>query len=263
MRRFWETVLDLHNHDAPFVIVTLTGVRGSAPSDPGAKMIVLIDGTIHGTVGGGKVEARVIEYSKARLTETGTAPFTETWNLQKDIGMTCGGEVTFLFETVRPSPWRIAVFGAGHVAQALVRVLIPLSCSISCIDPRKEWLERLPDSYNLKKLATLDEVSSDTFVIAMTQGHAYDVPILEKIFKKPFEFPFVGVIGSAQKGMRIKSELSQRGVSMERLEKLHCPIGINIGTNQPEEIAISIAAELLQVRDGQTSSLGRIPRPTR
>ncbi len=201
------------------------------------------------------MEARVIQTAQELLRST-TSPriLKKTWNLQTDIGMTCGGEVSFLFEVIKSRAWKIAVFGAGHVAQALVPLLATLDCNIECIDPRQEWLDKMPEFPNLRKHLALTpstlvvELPPDTFIVSITQGHAHDVPILEEALKKEKPFPFVGVIGSKQKGNRIKNELLQKGVATARLESLHCPIGLDIGTNSPVEIAISIAAELLQVR---------------
>lgn len=254
MKSILEHCLSLYEKREPFVVVTLFRVAGSAPAELGAKAVVTQNGLISGTIGGGKVELKIIEYCQSLLKESRGRVFSEDWNLQTDAGMTCGGEVSFLFESVRPVQWRIAVFGAGHVAQALVRVLITLDCFVQCIDPRAEWLEQLPESYRLEnKLEpvpslVVDALPNDTYVLVMTHGHAYDTPILEAVLGKPFAFPYVGVIGSEQKGKRIKAELLTKGILPERLEKLYCPMGLEIGTNSPGEIAISITAQLLQVR---------------
>lgn len=255
MKSIWALSEELQKHGTPFVMITLVSVRGSSPAEPGAKVIVTSEGLQFGTVGGGKVEARAIVHAKELLTKPSVAPELIVWNLQRDIGMTCGGEVTYLFETHRRNVWSIAIFGAGHVGQAVVRVLEPLACQLTCTDHRAEWYEKLPSQGHLirRHLAepalSVEAFPADTFFAVMTQGHATDVPILEAIARYHPETPYVGVIGSDVKAIKIRAELLKRGVAPEFVKKLHCPMGLPVGTNATEEMAISIAAELLQVRD--------------
>jgi len=255
MSSVWSAAAQLAGAGESFVVVTMVSSRGSAPQDPGSKIIVSRGGLLAGTVGGGKVEARAIEYAKKILEEGRSAPELLTWNLQKDIGMTCGGEVTYLFELSSHEAWRIVIFGAGHVAQHLVRTLLPLSCSITCVDWRREWTDRLPSAPNLKGICQSDpaalvkDFSDKSFFVSMTQGHSHDVPILAEIFRHHPGAPYVGVIGSEIKGKKIRAELLEKGVEPRLLEKLRCPIGLSIGSNDPAEIAISVAAEFLQLRD--------------
>ncbi len=249
---FWQTTKELEDSAESFVIATLISVRGGAPQDPGAKAIITKDGLAFGTVGGGKVEARVIADSLEIISKTQKIdPIHVKWNLQKDIGMTCGGEVTFLFEYFPATHWPIVIFGAGHVAQALTRTLERLSCQITCIDDRAEWVDKLsikglvhPSPKDLVK-----ELDPNSYFICMTQGHAKDTPILAEIAKHAANCPYVGVIGSKTKGITIKRELKEMGIDQAFIDRLRVPIGLPLGTNHPFEISISIAAELLQVRD--------------
>ena len=245
---------ELKSQGKSFVMVTMTSVRGSAPQDPGAKALVTTNGLEAGTVGGGKVEARAIELAQEILQSVEQSPpQTITWNLQKDIGMTCGGEVTFLFEHFHATNWPIVIFGAGHVSQALTRTLLNLNCQVTCLDPREEWTSRLPEGINILTVENpADEVKNfpkNSFFISMTKGHAFDVPILKAIYDHAPNCPYVGVIGSNVKGDRIKTELTEKGVSQEFISKMKVPLGLPIGNNDPYEIAISITAELLQIRD--------------
>lgn len=253
----WQKTDELHQQQIPFVIVTMTGVKGHAPQDPGAKAVVTAEGLVYGTVGGGKVEAKAIIYAKellAQLPDT-KYPVHVTWNLQKDVGMTCGGEASFLFETFANVNWNIVVFGAGHVAQALVRVLLPLDCQVVCIDSREEWLGKLPQGANLIKVHApnpANEVKSlrqDAFFVVMTQGHATDMPIIEELFKTRPDATYIGTLGSDIKAKKVRNELKEKNYAAELIERLHCPIGLPIGDNHTHEIAISIAAQLLKVRD--------------
>ena len=241
-----------------FVLVTVTGLRGSAPQEIGAKCIVTKNGLHSGTVGGGKIEAHIISHAKKLLSGVSKIE-TATWNLQKDIGMTCGGEMSFIFETFRSPSFKIAIFGAGHVSQALTRTLAHLECQITCMDDREEWTSKLDASQeNLKIVHTknyeeVEELDEDTFFISMTKGHASDVPILKRVSDLFPECQYVGVIGSDVKGKRIRAELKEQNVSKDFLDKLRVPIGLPIGNDNPYEIAISIIAELLQVRGNSST----------
>lgn len=249
----WQEGLKLTENGTSFVLVTQTHTRGSAPQDPGAKIIVTKEGLHSGTVGGGKVEMACIKKAQGILDiHTQVPPELVTWNLQKDIGMSCGGEASFLFEHFHHTAWPIVIFGAGHVAQALTRVLSKLNCHITCIDSREDWVNKLegvkalhhPEPKNM-----VAELNPKSFFMCMTMGHAHDVPILYEIAKLAPDCPYVGVIGSEVKGIKIKKELAELGVDKKFLDKLRVPMGIPFGTNHPYEIAISITAELLQVRD--------------
>ena len=257
MTLFCQEFLKLKNSNTPLVVVTLVGIRGSAPQDLGAKIILTKDGLVYGTVGGGKIEAHAINFgiNKILLNSESLQKQSHTWNLQKDIGMTCGGEVTMLFEKeASESSWNIAIFGAGHVSQELTRALIRLDCQLTVIDNRKEWLDKLPKHHKLNtlhKTSMKDAVSTlakNTYIISMTMGHSYDVPILYEALSK-HSFPYVGVIGSKAKRNSMSVELKKLGLAQEKLEQMICPIGQKIGTNDPAEISISVIAQLLKARD--------------
>jgi xanthine dehydrogenase accessory factor len=127
--------------DTPCVTVTLLDSRGSTPQIKGAKALIATKGFEWGTVGGGKIEAAAIDYAKEALqTHRRTIFNLVTWNLQTDLGMTCSGEVKLFFEIDNKGVWNIAVFGAGHVAQALIPMLAKLHCRVTCVDSRHEWL---------------------------------------------------------------------------------------------------------------------------
>lgn len=277
---FVEQLAELSQSGVPFVCVTMVEAVGSTPQDTGSKMLVTAEGLVTGTVGGGRVEAKAIQVARDMLREfhnvseqpealTATAVddaavlcslhppacMLMEWNLKRDVGMTCGGSVKLFFETYNYSDWHVVVFGAGHVAAALVACLAPLDCLVTCIDPRAEWLSRIPAREGLRKIQAAEpaklvsELPRDAFVVCMTMGHATDRPILEEIFQQRREFPFVGVIGSQAKRAVLVKELKAAGVAPETAERFHCPIGLELGTNQPGEIAISVVAQLLQERD--------------
>jgi xanthine dehydrogenase accessory factor len=250
-----EECAALRREGIAHVLVTVVAARGSTPQDVGAKMLVDARDRIAGTVGGGKIEAAAIRHAKELLSRQ-AAPELQTWNLQRDIGMTCGGEMQLFFEPHGESSqggWTIAIFGAGHVAQALVRVLVPMDCRILCFDPRPEWLARLPASANLRALpledadSAVDSLPEDAFVLALTQGHATDLPVLQRALQKSFRF--VGAIGSKSKRVTLERELRNAGIPEKKITDFQCPLGLPIGTNHPQEIAVSIAAGLIEARD--------------
>jgi xanthine dehydrogenase accessory factor len=237
-----------------FVCVTLAEARGSVPQESGAKMLVTGEGRVCGTIGGGRVEEAAIKHARELLSSRPeiSCELIE-WNLQRDIGMTCGGVVKFFFEVFRPCSWPIAIFGAGHVAQALVHILASLSCRVTVFDTRPEMLSQLTQASNVKARLFepledgVREIPEGAFVVVMTQGHRTDKPVLERILKTR-SFPYLGAIGSASKAAVLRRELRESGVEGDLTQTFRCPIGLPLGRDTPEEIAISIAAEMLEVR---------------
>lgn len=249
---YFQASQQLIDHGTSFVVVTLISARGSVPQETGAKIIVTSDGRFYGTIGGGRVEMAAITLAQEILNEQKSVPpRLVTWNLQKDIGMSCGGECTFLFEHFKQNRWPIVIFGAGHVSQALIGILKTLNCQITCVDPRPEWIKGLSGINAICHPSPKDLVKTfdpQSFFICLTMGHAYDLEILPEIYNHAPKAPYVGVIGSEVKGIRIKRELKELGVSDEFLEQLKVPMGLPLGSNEPPEIAISIAAQLLAIR---------------
>jgi xanthine dehydrogenase accessory factor len=255
---FVERLAELSGSGVPFVCVTLVEAIGSTPQDAGSKMLVTAEGLVTGTVGGGRVEHKAIEHARQMLGKSShEKPPTELveWNLKRDVGMTCGGTVKLFFETYNHTDWRIVIFGAGHVAAAVVQCLAQLDCHVTCIDPRAEWLNKIPDRPRLRKIRAEEprtivaDLPNEAFVVCMTMGHATDRPVLEEIFQKERTFPFLGVIGSKAKRAVLLKELAAAGIPDETANGFHCPIGLDIGTNQPGEIAVSVVAQLIDERD--------------
>ncbi len=226
MTTFFEAQNELAESGAPFATVTVVDTMGSTPQDRGAKML-------------------------ADETEPNTRFFQ--WSLEKDIGMTCGGIVRVYFEVFNVTRWNIVVFGAGHVAHAVVELLSKLDCRITCIDPREEWLARVPSSPKVTKVHTADMPSQvagipeGAYVLLMTMGHTTDKPILLEILRTR-TFPYLGVIGSHAKAKRLRQDVLDAGLAEESTKAFLCPVGLEIGSNHPHEIAVSVAAQMLQIR---------------
>jgi xanthine dehydrogenase accessory factor len=253
-----ERLSTLLREGVPCTLVVLVEALGSTPQDTGAKMVVTAEGLEAGTVGGGKVEAKAIALARELLAQPEAAPRLVNWVLKRDVGMTCGGSVKLYFEPRgregHGSRWPIWIFGAGHVVQALVPVLAPLECQLTIVDPRREWLDRLPRARNIRYCRhehpadLVPEIPERAFVLCLTQGHASDRPVLERALGER-DFPYVGVIGSAAKAAVLRRELLAAGLPSARVRRFHCPVGLDFGSNHPPEIALSIAAQLLTERD--------------
>jgi len=252
-----------------FVCVTLVDIKGSTPRAQGGRMLVTDSGLYSGTVGGGLVEAKALEFSQELLQQnefSGQTKFVQ-WNLNRDIGMSCGGSVKLYFERFNTNPWEIMIFGAGHVAQALIPLLLTLDCQLTCYDTRREWLDKLPESQKLNKLCVeniednVEQTSEKAFVLIMTHGHRSDFYVVQKFLEQRNQ-PFLGVIGSRSKAATLKKELKKEGLKQKQIEKIFCPIGFSLGGNHPQEIAVSITAQLLYERDklfGKTHTRNPVP----
>ena len=255
--KFIDDFNSAKNANLDFVVVTLVDFKGSVPQIVGARLIVNSNGYFSGTVGGGKLENAAIVKAKSLLNISNmTSTELVTWNLQTDLGMSCGGAVQLFFEVHKKSiSWNITVFGAGHVSQELVRLLLRLDCSITCIDSRQEWLSKLPADQKLKTVLKnpmedyVNEIAEHSFIVCATMGHSTDFPILKKVLEDSKDFPYVGAIGSDLKALKIKKELIEINIDKNKINQLNCPMGEPFGNNTPPEIAISIISQLLKVRD--------------
>lgn len=256
---FCEVFLRLRQAQTPLVVVTLTGERGHAPQDLGARMIVGQEQILFGTIGGGKIEKKCIDFAREMLGASHgparvPARAAVVWNLTRDVGMSCGGEVSLMFEAFHPAlEWKIALFGAGHIVQELAPLLLKLDCRLLVCDPRPEWVNRIPDHPRLEKRVSADmpavlrELPEDTFVAMITMGHATDYPLLLEALKTR-RFPYLAVLGSRVKRIKMDADLRALGFSESELASYRCPIGEDYGKNTPPEIAISVAADLLCAR---------------
>jgi xanthine dehydrogenase accessory factor len=239
-----------------FCVATIVDARGSIPQIVGATAIFTRDGLAHGTVGGGRLEAMCEEKARALLADRSPArTHFERANLQRDLGMTCGGEVALYFEVHRRElDWNIAIFGAGHVAQTLCRFLVELDCRVVCIDTREEWIERLPRSGKLEAVRVadyldgIDRIAPGGDVLIMTVGHNADLPILKAIAARKLDIAHLGLIGSDAKSRIVRRQLAEAGVPKAFIDRIVCPVGEKLGDNTPAEIAVGIVSQLLKLR---------------
>ncbi len=229
------------------VLVLVTASTGSAPGKVGAKMLVYPDGEIHGTIGGGVVEARATADALNAL-EDGRGPRSARYNLD-ELGMSCGGEMALYLEPLQP-PRRVIVFGAGHVGTAVARQLGLLDCRLTVVDERRDWAS--PDRFGeevtlvnqpFAAYLTDSPPGPKDHVIIVTRGHEQDQLVLEHCVER--QPAYLGMIGSRKKAARALEQLRQRGVAEEAVAAIRSPMGIDIGAVSPEEIAVSLAAELI------------------
>jgi xanthine dehydrogenase accessory factor len=256
-RSFIRQIENLQHEGIPFCVATIVDARGSIPQIVGARAIFTKKGLAHGTVGGGTLES-MCQKKAIELLEGNQAVRThfKRYNLQQDLGMTCGGELALYFEVHRQDlAWNIVIFGAGHVAQTLCRFLVELDCRVVCVDTRAEWLERLPRNDKLEACRVgnycdgIDRIVPGADVILMTMGHGSDLPILKAIEKRKMPTTHLGVIGSDAKSGIVRRQLVEAGLPREFIDRIICPLGDKLGNNTPAEIAVGIVSQLLRLRN--------------
>lgn len=237
--------------EVPCVVITLLRARGSAPRESGAKMIVTAR-QAHGTLGGGTVELKAQQYARTLLEGGDPAPQVHEFALSAELDQACGGRVQLLFEPVLPAAFHIALFGAGHVGRALVHVLEGVSCRICWVDARDgQFPDNVPPgvraSVSPEPETEVASLPAGSYVLAMTHSHEADYRIMDAALARS-DLAFVGMIGSRSKRARFLKRLRQAGRPQAE-SRLVCPIGVaGVGGKQPAEIAIAVAAQLLQHR---------------
>ena len=249
MSELIERIADLKRQGKTFCIVTVVDSQGATPRKAGARGLVFADGSLEGTVGGGSIEVEAtniaIEVLKSRK------PLLKKFQLdQLEVGgMVCGGSMTFFFEPVLPDRI-LTIFGGGHVGRAVARVAQEAGWKVRVIDEREGALDPqfFPDQAELIADDYLSYVSNSNFcandwIVIVTPKHKHDELVLESVIHHPAAY--IGMMGSPKKVKEVLTSLKAKGISDDILKKAHAPIGLNIGTETPGEIAVSIVAEML------------------
>lgn len=239
---------ELKSGGTAFAIITVIKVDGSAPRHVGSKMIVAADGRTFGTIGGGTLEHQATSDALEFIRKNETS--CKKYLLGPELGQCCGGNVELFFETVVPKK-RVAVFGAGHIAEALCPMLEELNFDVTLIDERKERIE-LPAfkhiEHRLQELPSdvlkMIKTGDDLYVIVITHQHKDDEEIVKYFLDKPCRY--LGMIGSKHKWEKFKARYSAAGFSNEQIARVVTPIGLDIGSETPFEIAVSIVAQLIK-----------------
>lgn len=249
----WRALDEATARGETVALCTVVGVDGSAPRHAGARMLVWPDGRILGTVGGGTFEFRVI--AAARDAMTAGLPRRFSVHLTRDLGMCCGGAMDVYIEPMTPAE-RLYIFGAGHVSKPTAALARDLGFEVTVIDEREELAtaERFPGvTLNLgdpRRFARNLPVDARTWVLIVTHEHQLDQDILETLLPTPVAW--LGLIGSRNKLARFFLRLKAAGVDEALFTKVSGPVGLDLGAETPEEIAVSIAAELVRTRRGVT-----------
>jgi xanthine dehydrogenase accessory factor len=251
-----EAALRAEESGEPAALVTVVATEGSTPQKAGAKMLVYPDGRIVGTIGGGCVEAEMtwrarqaIETRKAQM-----ASYDLTADQAGEDGLVCGGRMQVFIEPVEGTP-TLCLFGAGHVAQPLARMAKASGFRVEVVDDRIKFANR--DRFPNADLVLVEEFSAaaphltlgrNTYAVVVTRGHKGDSEALEAVIGKGLRY--VGLLGSKPKLVHLVAGLEEKGVAPEVLGEIRCPLGIEIGAVSPDEIAVSILAEMIAVRRG-------------
>ena len=250
----YEEIVKLRQEGRRGAVATIVNVRGSIPSFETAKMLVRDDGSIAGTIGGGCVEAEV--WQAAREVMESEKPRSLTFNLNQDpkydTGLVCGGTLDIFVEPVLP-PALLYIFGAGHVSVNLYKVARGAGFEVIVIDDRDTYAsrDRFPDAKEViaqdfeQAMAGLAPNQS-SYIVIVTRGHRDDMRVLRWAVSTPAKY--IAMIGSKRKTISVVHELEKEGFPRGDFEKIFAPMGLEIGAESPEEIAISVVAEMIAVR---------------
>jgi xanthine dehydrogenase accessory factor len=238
-------------------LVTIVSSQGSTPQRVGAKMLVFPDGRMVGTIGGGCYENDA--FWKAKEAIQTRKPLLVKYDLNDDFaqenGLVCGGQMQVYIEPLESTP-RLYVVGAGHVGYNLAKLAGTIGFKIHVLDDREKFAnrERFPDAESVVVETIPDwlqraDIPSSAYVVIVTRGHTHDLDALRSLAKR--DLRYLGLIGSKAKVKRIYDALLGEGMPVEYLQRVHAPVGLDIGAVSPEEIAVAILAELIAVRRGK------------
>jgi len=253
----FEEIVRLRREGKRAALATIVHTNGSIPSYESSRMLVREDGSIVGTVGGGCVEAEV--WAAAKEVIRAEAPRKMTFNLNKeasyDSGLICGGTLEIFVEPILPQPM-LYIFGGGHVSMALAQAAHTAGFAIGVVDDRESFAnaERFPMAREIHTsyedaFAKL-KPNTSAYLVIVTRGHRDDMRVLA--WAVGTQARYIGMIGSKRKVLSVYKALGKEGIPAEKFERVHAPVGLEIGALTPEEIAISIAAELIAVRRNAT-----------
>ncbi len=246
----WIQVLaELERKGEPCVLVTVVEHKGSTPRDSGTKMLVTEQGC-YATIGGGHLEYKALQLAREMLRQGDPQMKVERFSLGASLGQCCGGMATIMLEPVVRARHHLVLFGAGHVAKALVHILATLPFRITWIDEREaEFPTELPagvtNVVSEDPVAEIDDQPAGSFYLVMTHNHQLDLELSARILKRG-DARYFGVIGSRTKRKRFDYKLKERGFDEAALSRMICPIGLpEVTGKHPAEIAVSVAGELI------------------
>lgn len=250
----YEEIVRLRKQGRGCALATIVNTQGSIPSFSSAKMLVRDDGSIVGTVGGGGGEFEVIQAAREVIDQE--RPRTVSFDLNQrpgiDAGMVCGGSLEIFVEPIVAAP-RLYLFGAGHVGLSTYRCAQAAGFEVTVIDEREAFAnrERFPSAQDIV-VAPLDEAmaglapTAASYILIFTPSHQSDLRVLRWAVGTPARY--IGMMGSKRKVTGLFHELQKTGVPAERFGAVHAPVGLDIGAQPPEEIAVAVVAEMISIR---------------
>lgn len=246
-----QAAYQLENAGTHYVLITVLGTAGSVPRASGTKMVVTAE-NIFDTIGGGHLEFKAIEKARSLLIQNQSEQVIEQYKLGANLGQCCGGMAVIMFEVMISQHLQLDVYGAGHVAQALMNIIAQLPIKARWIDSRADvFPEHIPQNV----LKVIDEeptkqaqvATANTASLILTHNHQLDFELVETILNKSDSL-WLGVIGSETKAKRFKNRLVHRDFSSQQIEKMICPVGLeNISGKRPMEVAVSISGQLMNL----------------
>jgi len=250
----YTEICNLRRQGRRSALATIVNVRGSIPSTAAAKMLVRDDGSILGTIGGGCVENDVCKGAMEVMKDEKPRSFNFDLNQHPDddTGLVCGGSLQVFVEPVIPSPL-LYIFGAGHVGFNIYRVAQIAGFDVVVVDDREAFAnrERFPDALDVQSgdmdlmMSQLDPPDS-SYIAIVTRGHRHDMRVLRWAIDSKARY--IGMIGSGRKVLTVFEQLEKEGIPRESFDRVYAPIGLQLGSVTPEEIAVSVVAELIAVR---------------
>ena len=252
----YKEIVRLRREGKKAALATIVRRQGSTPRKSQAKMLIREDGSSIGSIGGGQTEAAVLREAE-RVMETGQASLQKYRLTQEDAevdGLICGGTVEVFVEPILPDP-KVAIMGAGHIGQTIAEAAHRVGFKVAVVDDRESFAnrERFPEAEEIT-VAPFEEgldsitVSQNSFILIVTREHGYDQKVLEKAIQTPARY--IGLLGSRGKVQVIVKGLLDQGIPPQSFSRLYAPIGVRIGSETPEEIAVSVVAELIAIYRG-------------
>jgi len=254
MNDIYQEIVRVKTEGEEAALVTVVSATGSTPREEGAKMLVKPDGSILGTIGGGSLEAQVIEEAVRVIKQAKPKRLhmSLTAKEAEEAGMICGGELEVFIEPILTPP-TLYIFGGGHISLPLAKMGKLLGFNIAVVDDRADFAhpERFPEAEiilaeDFTRSFPKIKIDKSSYIVIVTRGHQHDELVLEWAVGTPARY--IGMIGSKTKVKTIYSHLLARAISKEQLDRVHSPIGLEIEAQTPEEIAVSILAEVIKVR---------------
>lgn len=262
MDNIYNKITEAINNNIAAWLVTVSNVTSSTPASVGMKMLVYSNGSISGTVGGGEIEKKIIDkiiFTKPEGIEKWSFDLGAKSGKNEETNMICGGIQEVIVEPLLQG-LPLYIIGGGHCGMALGNLASKTGFRVTVIDNRAEWAskDKHPGAVSTicceyAEIAEKINFNKDCFVVIMTHGHKHDALVLEKIIDK--EYKYLGMIGSKSKVKTVLEDMVKNGFDIEKVKSVYSPIGIDILTHRPDEIAVSIVAQMIAVKNGKDKIL--------